>query len=585
MTNLLYPHKINIQPTVPGAVQSSPHTPKPSNSTVQTQSEESKLLNYLNSLEMQNRFWIQPVTQSKETKSGTWNNQLKEMFNENKAVIWCLNPRTFGAKDVDGNGLIDGKDEPGNFYNGAEKLPMLKEMGINCIHVLPPHPSGKTEALGILGSLYAPDDILEIDSWLGGKEGFKHFIDEAHKNGIHVMVDLPSCASIDMFQRHPELMAFEQNGMAKTPKNWRDIRMFNPWADGTKKILNPHLLELHKKYVDMCIELGVDGVRADVARAKPIEFWDTLIPYSHEKDPNFGWLAETYIYEDASPITNIPYDRPVDCWRGGFDLIYGQWHIFPKYYNAEKVHDYVIENLNTSNQLPKGKSLIGSFATHDDVSPMFSGGADYCKEISVLQSFLPMTCPYFLDGFEKGDWYIYPYTQKQMYTTSSATDNPDLFVHPGQMDIFNLARPSTGDHPDIGRHLKEVLKQRQKYLDVATYGSYIPLETEGNTRDQIFAFARHMNGKTLLVVANKDVNMNQEGFIKIPGLKAGQELKDLCPSYGQPSLVQADENGIKVKLGKARAHVFLIDTPNIEISGLKVYRQNMGKPLSEDKES
>ena len=136
-------------------------------------------------------------------------------------------------------------------------------------------------------------------------------------------------------------MAFGRNGEDKTPQGWEDIRMFEPWDDETKRTLNPKLLELHKQYVDACIELGLDGIRADVARAKPTEFWDILIPYSHTKDPEFAWLAESYTYECASPQVNMPYDRPEDLLRAGFDDYYGQYHIFHEWKNATEFNDYI----------------------------------------------------------------------------------------------------------------------------------------------------------------------------------------------------------------------------------------------------
>ena len=159
--------------------------------------------------------------------------------------------------------------------------------------------------MGTAGSLYAPDDFLSIDPNLKDpntegtvEEQCKNFINECHKRGISVMLDLPSCASVDFAKRHPELMAYEKDGSDKTPGGWQDIRMFRVFDDEATRKLNPHLLELHKKYVDMCIDLGFDGIRADVGRAKPAEFWDIIIPYSRTKDPDFGWLAETYTYEE-----------------------------------------------------------------------------------------------------------------------------------------------------------------------------------------------------------------------------------------------------------------------------------------------
>ena len=84
---------------------------------------------------------------------------------------------------------------------------------------------------------------------------------------------------------------------------------------------------------------------------------------------------------------------------------------------------------------------------------------------------------------------------------------------------------------------------------------------------------RHKNGKTLLIVANRDVNSNVSGNIKIPGLKANQQLKDLAMPYGEKSGFSVEKNSLNVNLGPARFHVFEIDTPNIERQAKEVYKQ------------
>lgn len=436
------------------------------------------------------------------------------------------------------------------------------------------------KAMGTAGSVYAPKDLLALDPNLidpndprSDMEQFKAFIDECHKRNIKVMVDLPSCASYDMFLEHPEWMAMESDGLAKTPQGWNDIRMFRPWEDEGKRTLNPKLLELHKQFVDMCIDLGVDGIRADVGRAKPVEFWDVLIPYSHMRDPEFGWLAETYTYEDASPQANMPYDRPEDSLRAGFDMIYGQYHIFHEWPDAKTFMNYVKEQLDLSYNLPKGKSIIGSFATHDDISPMSHGGADYCNMTMGLQATLPMLNPYIVDGYQSGDNYIYKYENQHNPVTQ--TDNHEMTVHRGRLDIFNLSRKPGGDEPEIGKFMTEAFKMRDKYLDVITKGTFIELDKSKDKNDQIIAYARHLNGKTLLVVANKNINRSVAANIKVPTMKAGQELKNLLPSYGKESILQAKDNMLSVELGPARVHVFEIDTPNIEKYTNKIYKQNI----------
>ena len=553
----------------------------PATAPEQPKTTNSGLLNsYLNNMAMINAPAVQKVQKTENTAPINYHNNLRSLFKNNEAKILMIIPRTFNAKDENGNEYIDGNETHGTFLNAIDRLDEVKAEGFNTFHVLPINPTGKMKAMGTAGSLYSPKDLLAIDPNLvdpndprSDKEQFKAFIDECHKRNIKVMIDLPSCASYDMFEEHPEWMAMESDGLAKTPQGWNDIRMFQPWKDEGKRTLNPKLLELHKQFVDMCIDLGVDGIRADVARAKPVEFWDVLIPYSHMRDPEFGWLAETYTYEDASPQANMPYDRPQDSLRAGFDMIYGQYHIFHEWPDATTFMNYIKEQLDMSYSLPKGKSLIGSFATHDDISPMYHGGADYCNLTMGLQATLPMLNPYIVDGYQSGDYYSYKYENQNNPVTQ--TDNNEMTVHRGRLDIFNLSRKPGGHQPEIGKFMKSAFDMRDKYKDVITKGTFIQLDKEKDKNDQIIAYARHLNGKTLLVIANKNVDRSVACNVKVPTLKSTQELNNLLPSYGKQSILQAHDGYLSVELGPARVHVFEIDTPNIENYTNKIYKQNI----------
>lgn len=527
----------------------------------------SMVQNYINSK-------LAEVNKVQETKTApvAWKNDLRSMFENNKVVLDAIIMRTFNAKDTNGNQLIDKGESQGTFRNAVGRLDEMKSYGVNTLHLLPLSEPGKTGAFGTAGSVYAPKDYLSFDPSLGTKEDFKYFVNEAHKRGIRIMLDLPSCASLDLYNARPDLMAIDGRGLPETPQGWQDIRMFDPFENKDTRQLNKALIDYHKKFVDLCIECGVDGIRADVARAKPVEFWDEIIPYARSKDPQFAFLAETYTYEDASPMLNMPQDRPEELLRVGFDSYYGQYHIFPSWNTAKDLHDYIKENILMSYRLPKGKSLIGSFATHDDKSPMSHGGVPYCDLTTGIQFTLPMTNPYFITGFESGDRYIYPYKDKD--AQESRTDSHQYIVHPEMVDIFNLSRKPGGQHPEIGKFIAHMSEVRKQYEDVITKGSYIPLETT-NKDDKIIAYARHLNGKTILVVANKDVNLREAGTVKIPGLQANQELKDLTLPYGVPSKYSAGNGEMEVDLGPARVHVFEINTPNIEKQSSKVFKQNL----------
>ena len=521
---------------------------------------------------------VTPVNNSQT--QGVYKNNLRTKFKNNEATIMGVIIRNWGAENKTGNELLREGDVRGTFNNAVKRLDEMKKLGINTLHVLPVNPPGKTNAMGTAGSVYAPEDFLKIDPALDDpndprsvKEEFKAFCDECHKRGISVMLDLPSCASYDLFLARPELMAFEKDGTPKTPQGWNDIRMFNPWEDESKRILNKPLLQMHKDFVDLCIEVGVDGIRSDVARTKPTEFWDNLITYSRNRDPEFAWLAESYTYEDASPQLNMNYDRPEDSLRAGFDSYYGQYHIFHEWSKAQELHNYVKENIDMSQNLESGKSLIGSFGTHDDISIMNHGGVTFTNLVSGLQATLPMLNPYYFDGYQTGDDYIYDFegtTDKQ-----TDTDSDECTVHRGRPDIFNFSRPLIGNHPECGDFMKNTLEVRSnpKYHDILTKGSYIPLKVDGQKDDKVIAFARHLNGKTLVVIANRDVNIRQSGIVEVPTLSGNQRLSNIFKSYGENSEFQTDEGKIITDLGPGRIHMFEINTPNIEQSGLEVLRQ------------
>lgn len=537
------------------------------------------LTQYLDNVAKMNAPIVTPTSVINPEPVQNYKNDLRTLFLTNSAKILAIIPRSFNAKDTNGNEYIEDNEVHGTFLNSIERLDEVKAQGFNTLHLLPINPPGKNNAMGTAGSVYSPLDLLQIDPMLIDKndtrspqEQFKAFVDECHKRNIRVMVDMPSCASYDLYNNSPNLMAHERNGLAKTPQGWYDIRMFQPWEDEGKRTLNPDLLEYHRKFVDMLIDAGVDGIRADVARAKPVEFWDIIIPYSHKRDPEFAWLAESYTYEDASPQANMPYDRPEDSLRAGFDAYYGQYHIFHEWSKAQDLHDYVLDNLNMSYRVERGKSLLGSFATHDDISPMNHGGEVYCNLTSGLQATLPMLNPYYVDGFQSGDKYDYNY--RDTYSEKTQTDNHIMEVHDGKLDIFNMARKPGGDNPAIGKFMTATFEFRDKYDDVIKRGSYIILDKKGDKLDQVIAFARHRKGRTVLVIANKNVNRRNSCVVKVPTLKANQKLENLLPSYGKESKFQVSEGEIAVNLGPGRIHVFEIDTPYIETYTKKVYKQH-----------
>ena len=98
--------------------------------------------------------------------------------------------------------------------------------------------------------------------------------------------------------------------------------------------------------------------------------------------------------------------------------------------------------------------------------------------------------------------------------------------------------------------------------DVITKGSFIILPTDN---PEIIAFARHKDGKTLLFIGNRNINLKAGGKIEIPGLKPDQKFVNLMPSYGAECKFQNNGQGsVIVEMGAGRACVFEIDDKDIE---------------------
>jgi glycosidase len=466
---------------------------------------------------------------------------LKDLFQNNESVLYAINVRTFGAEDKNNDGQISFQQgENGTFLSSIKRLDELAALGVNTIHLLPILPVGRKKRLGEAGSVYAPRTYHELNpefadrtSPLSVVEQARKFVQEAHKRGINIMVDVPSCASVDLAEARPDLIARDLQGKPLVPTNWIDILMFQNGQP---------LVEYFEGFFDLMVnQVGVDGFRVDVARARPAWFWDHFI----SKYPDHAWLAESYTQEDASPMENIPRDVPESLLKIGFDSLYGQFHIFHDLKSSNDYLRYLIEGNGMLKRAGVGKSFIGSFLTHDDPSLMPHGGVTISLLVSGLMSTQPWTNPYILDGFTTG--YEKPF------------------------DIFNFRPRPKGQHPEIGRFLKHMLKLRKEYKDVITQGLFIPIPLSQEKDSQVIAFARHHRGKTLLIVANKDINARHSGRLFVPGLKMDQQLANLAPSYGRLSKFVVEQNQVKVDLGPGRFHMFEIDTPDLPIR-LNSYR-------------
>ena len=465
-----------------------------------------------------------------------WKNDSREMFQNNELTIYEINLRTFGANDKNDNGIIEPElgETFGNFINAVERLDELEQMGINAIHVMPVTPTGTHRALGTAGSLYAMSDFASINPKLDYPNNemsvyqeFEYFIEECHKRNIRVIIDLPSCGAYDLFLKHPDIFYTNEKGEPVSPSDWLDVYLFKTQNDDGR--LNNELLQLNKDFLHMIMYAKADGLRGDVATIKPYEFWRQLILYARAKDPQFLFLAEASNSWTEPPCKECVFTTYDKLMKAGFDGYYGSYFNFKDWENISDLKNQVKLDTGLSNKYPDKKSVIGSFSTHDELSPILIGGYNYTAQIIWLNALLPLN-PYYIDGMQSGDTYIYPYANQK--AKKSFTDNDSYYVHKGKMDIFNFSRQPGGEFPQLRKEITLALKFRDYAKDVITKGKFDTVKTNNN---DVFAFTRKYNQKTVFVILNKNKTQKINTTVKYKGLFSKNDFV-VIKAHSQPKM-------------------------------------------------
>lgn len=445
-----------------------------------------------------------------------WVNDLRNLFLSDQAIIYGINIRTFNAKDLNNDGIIDESinEERGSFLNAIKRLDEIASYGVNTIDLLPVTAVGKTKALGTAGSLYSVASFNRINPQLKDKnsslsvnEQMKQFVDECHKRKIRVIVELPACASYDLYLTDPDLFIKDENQNPVTPSDWTDVRLLNAGQEGQ---INMDVYKMYRDFVNLMVDEGVDGVIANEASIKPFSFWKKLIDETRVGNPQFLFLAQASPLEKTSPSKYAVFTPYTKLLEAGFDGYYGGYSELRNWKNANELYSFVHSSMNKKTQFKDTKSLIGDFATADQVSPVLVNGTALSDMIIWLNATLPLNS-YFIDGFATGDTYIYPEINKK--ASKSFTDDDYYFVHRGQLDIFNFSRKPEGKYLNVMQDF--IISNRFKALagNVLSRGNFVKLRTNSSS---VFAYARSYNSASIIVIGNLDFKKNQTATVIIP---------------------------------------------------------------------
>jgi 1,4-alpha-glucan branching enzyme len=178
-----------------------------------------------------------------------WEDDHFTMPDWNDLVIYELHVGTFFAPT---------KDQVGTFADVGAKLPYLRDLGINCIELLP-----ATEFPGSRSWGYNPANPFALESDYGGPVAFKQLVKDAHRHGIAIVLDVvynhfgPGDLDLWRFDGWHE----NDGGGIYFYNDWRSE---TPWGHNRPDYGRPEVRQYIRDNALMWLtEYRVDGLRAD----------------------------------------------------------------------------------------------------------------------------------------------------------------------------------------------------------------------------------------------------------------------------------------------------------------------------------
>ncbi len=367
------------------------------------------------------------------------------------AVIYQINTRQFTPE--------------GTFKAAEEHLPRLQELGVDILWLMPIQPIGEVNRKGSLGSPYSIQDYYGVNPEYGTKEDLKSFIDTAHAQGFHVILDWVANHSAwdnPLVEQHPEWYDRDWKGdFHPTPwTDWADIIDF----DYNQPALREYMTGAMKYWVE---EVGFDGFRCDVAGFVPLDFWETV---REELDA-------------VKPVFMLAEWQQRDLHQYAFDATYGwDW--------KETAHDIANGKANAG-------AMTGYLQSHIATWPQDGYRMLYTENHDQNA----------WDG-STGD--IFGDSYRVFLTLSFVTEGIPL-IHNGQevgnqdqLEFFEKDPIIWGDytHPD-GAFIKKLIdirKQNKALWNGNEGGRIVPVTT--TTGGDIVSFARQSGDNKVVVLAN-----------------------------------------------------------------------------------
>jgi hypothetical protein len=232
-----------------------------------------------------------------------------------------------------------------------------------------------------LPSPFALSDHTALNPKLGSQSDFRQLLKTINKAGGQVIVDFVgnhTGLNHPWINDHPEYYVSNSNS---------ETGLLHEFSGDVVKLdyNNPQLCEAQLAVLQCIRQLGVDGLRCDMAHLVPIEFWRRAIASIKKVKPDFVFVAEAYSDSVFS------WDTLEGLMDAGFDAVYHEF----LYKNLRQVFieqqplDFLVGHINFILNYEHRNKLVHYLANHDD--PLFPEVARVQQALMTLLLFMPGT--------------------------------------------------------------------------------------------------------------------------------------------------------------------------------------------------
>uniref|UniRef100_UPI004055F1F4 alpha-amylase family glycosyl hydrolase n=1 Tax=Alistipes sp. TaxID=1872444 RepID=UPI004055F1F4 len=367
----------------------------------------------------------------------------------------------------------------GTFNAATERLPFLKELGVDIIWCMPIYPIGEKERKGSLGSYYAISDYCAANPEFGTMEDFEAFLAKAHELGLKVILDwVANHTSPDAkWTADPTWHMRDAEGNTLVQYDWYDIARLNYENQEMRKAMTAALR--------FWLEKGVDGFRCDVAGEVPTDYWKSAWTELKADYPEIYLLAEaekpelhtegefqsSYAWEYHHILNAI-----ANGGSGSVKNVAGDGEIQSGVKSVADLKEYIARDAQNH---PKDAFRLMFTSNHDENSwngTEFERMGDAVKAMTVLNYTLPNGQPLIYTGQEFGYDHRFLFFDK----------DPMPVMEPNEWTSFYREM-------NAFRHANAALMAGEKGGELV-YVEGVP--------ENVLAFSREVEGNKVIVVVN-----------------------------------------------------------------------------------